>query len=159
MGAAYESNDSNVEFRWMQYDLQKNTWSIVSDWNKGNWITWKPKTAGDYWIYVEAKTTDGNTDTSVYGYHYAGIKVELNGICLLNRGTHFDVGVAYNSNDPELKFRWKVYDLQKKTWSCFKRKLTGNWTSWYPEDKGSYWLLVEVIDSNGEVHTSVTAAY
>ena len=159
VGAAYESNDSNVEFRWMQYDLQKNTWSIVSDWNKGNWITWKPKTAGDYWIYVEAKTTDGNTDTSVYGYHYAGIKVELNGICLLNRGTHFDVGVAYNSNDPELKFRWKVYDLQKKTWALLQKETTGNWTSWYPEDKGSYWLLVEVIDSNGEVHTSVTAAY
>mgnify|MGYP002105377072 FL=1 len=159
VGAAYTSDDPNVEFRWLQYDLSKKVWTVVSDWNKGNWITWKPKKAGDYWIYVEAKTTDGNTDTSVYGYHYAGIKVELNGICLLDRGTHFDVGVAYNSNDPELKFRWKVYDLQKKTWSLLQKETTGNWTSWYPEDKGSYWLLVEVIDSNGEVHTSVTAAY
>lgn len=159
VGVAYESNDPDVEFRWLQYDLSKKVWTVVSDWNKGNWITWKPKKSGDYWIYVEAKTTDGKTATSVYGHHYAGVQVDLNGICMLDRGTRYDVGVAYKSNDPELKFRWKVYDLQKKTWTLIQKETTGNWTSWYPEDKGDYWLLVEAIDSNGEVHTSITSAY
>ena len=159
VGVAYESNDQDVEFRWLQYDLSKKVWTVVSDWNKGNWITWKPKKSGDYWIYVEAKTTDGKTATSVYGHHYGGVQVDLNGICMLDRGTRYDVGVAYKSNDPELKFRWKVYDLQKKTWTLIQKETTGNWTSWYPEDKGDYWLLVEAIDSNGEVHTSITSAY
>ena len=59
VGVAYESTDPNVEFQWKQYDLSTGVWTIVDDWRTGNWITWEPEKEGDYWIYVEARTSDG----------------------------------------------------------------------------------------------------
>ena len=69
-------------------------WSVVSDWRTGNWITWKTPRAGDFWIYVEAKTSDGNVQTSVYGHHHEGTSLQLNGICVLPSGTMTTMGVA-----------------------------------------------------------------
>lgn len=66
VGVAYSSNDSEVQFRWLQYDVVNNHWSLVSDWNKGNWTNWYPK-SGTYWIYVEARTSDGVVNSMAYG--------------------------------------------------------------------------------------------
>ena len=101
-----------------QYDLQTGVWTEVSGWSRSNWVTWMPGggTVGDYWIYVEAKTSDGKVETSVYGHHYRGVYVELSGMCLLNPGTRYDIGVAYTTNDPDIKFRWKLYDLAAQEW-------------------------------------------
>ena len=43
VGVTYSSNDSDVQFRWLQYDVVNNHWSLVSDWNKSNWTNWYPK--------------------------------------------------------------------------------------------------------------------
>ena len=159
VGADYISNDSEVEFRWLQYDVSNKNWSIVSSWSRGNWAVWSPKKAGDYWIYVEARTSDGNITSSVYGYHYDGIQVALNGICLLNRGTSYDMGVAYTSNDLNLKFRWKIYNLQKKEWKTIQEPTKGNWTTWKPEQAGEYWIYVEAIDSAENITSQVMGFY
>ena len=155
VGADYVSDDPNVEFKWMQYDVAAGQWTDVTTWNKGNWATWKPAKSGDYWIYVEAKTTDGKTASSVYGYHFDGVQVSLNGICVIDRGTRYDIGVNYKSNDPGLKFQWKIYNLKKQEWKLIQKPVSGNWTSWQPEEAGDYWIYVEAIDSNGGVTSEV----
>ena len=153
VGVAYESNDPNIQFRWLQYDLSSNLWSELSDWNNGNWITWMPKKVGDYWLYVEAKTDDGNVVSTVCGYHYEGLKVELSGICVLDKGTRYDMGVAYKSNDPGLTFQWKIYNLAEKKWTLLQDRTAGNWTSWSPEKEGDYWIYVEAENSEGNIYT------
>lgn len=155
VGADYISDDPNVEFKWMQYDVAAGQWTDVTTWNKGNWATWKPAKSGDYWIYVEAKTTDGKTASSVYGYHFDGIQVSLNGICAIDRGTSYDIGVNYKSNDPGLKFQWKIYNLKKQEWKLIQKPVSGNWTTWQPEEAGDYWIYVEAIDSNGGITSEV----
>ena len=151
VGVAYDSTDPNVEFRWLQYDLSKAVWSEVSGWLKSNWITWQLRIPGDYWIYVEARTSDGQTASMVYGHRYKGVSVELSGICVLNQGIRFDMGVAYQTNDPEIKFRWKIYDLQEKKWTLLQKETSGNWTSWSPKVAGNYWIHVEAVTSLGDV--------
>ncbi len=153
VGVAYETDDPGVEFRWLQYDLDAQIWTEVDGWRQGNWITWRPEKAGTYWIYVEARTTDGKTASSVYGYYYQGIKTELSGMCILDQGVHYDVGVAYQSNDPGLMFQWKLYDLAAQEWSLLQSPISGNWISWSPKKAGDYWLHVEAIDSAGGVTT------
>lgn len=66
VGVTYSSNDSDVQFRWLQYDVVNNHWSLVSDWNKSNWTNWYPKN-GTYWIYVEARTSDGVVNSMTQG--------------------------------------------------------------------------------------------
>ena len=46
--------------------MVNNHWSIVSDWNKSNWTNWYPKN-GTYWIYVEARTSDGVVNSMTQG--------------------------------------------------------------------------------------------
>lgn len=159
VGVAYESTDSNVEFQWKQYDLSTGVWTIVDDWRTGNWITWEPEKEGDYWIYVEARTSDGKTASSVYGTHYEGIQVHLNGICVLDKQDHYEMGVAYTTNDSDLKFQWKIYDLQSQMWTTIQQPSAGNWTSWSPKKSGNYWIHVEAIDSKGNVTTQTMGFY
>lgn len=159
VGVAYNSTDPNVEFQWKQYDLSTGVWTIVDDWRTGNWITWEPEKEGDYWIYVEARTSDGKTASSVYGTHYQGIQVQLNGICVLDKQDHYEMGVAYTSNDPGLRFQWMIYDLQSQIWTIIQEPIAGNWTSWSPKKAGNYWLHVEAIDSKGGVTTQTTGFY
>lgn len=159
VGVAYDSTDPNVEFQWKQYDLSAGVWKIVSDWGTGNWITWEPEKAGDYWIYVEARTSDGKTATSVYGTHYQGGQVQLNGICVLDKQDHYEMGVAYTSNDPDLKFQWMIYDLQSQVWTIIQKPIAGNWTSWSPKKAGNYWIHVEAIDSKSGVTTQTMGFY
>ena len=158
-GVAYESSDPNVNFRWKEYDLTEKKWSMISDWSQGNWTTWTPKKAGDYWLYVEARTSDGREESSVCGYHYQGIQVKLSGICVLNRDTYFDIGVAYESNDPGLTFRWKEYNLAEQKWSLIQDTSSSNWAFWSPKKKGDYWIHVEATDSNGDVTTYTMGFY
>ena len=159
VGAAYESNDPDVKFRWLEYDLAEEKWNLVSDWSTGNWVTWELKKAGDYWIHVEARTTDGKTAASTIGYRYGGLKTTLDGICVLDQGTHYDMGIAYTSNDTGLKFRWKIYELASQKWSLIQGEATGNWTSWEPERAGSYWVHVEAVGSDGKVITYTIPFY
>ena len=159
VGAAYESNDPNVEFQWLQYDLSKDKWTEVAGWQKGNWITWNLEKAGDYWIYVNARTSDGAETNCVYGYRYKGIQTTLNGICVIDQGTKYDMGIAYESNDSGIKFQWKIYELSKKKWSVLQKPSSGNWVSWEPEDEGSYWIHVEAIESTGDIKTYTIPFY
>ena len=159
VGAAYESNDPDVKFRWLEYDLAEEKWNLVSDWSTGNWVTWELKKAGDYWIHVEVRTTDGKTAASTIGYRYGGLKTTLDGICVLDQGTHYDMGIAYTSNDTGLKFRWKIYELASQKWSLIQGEATGNWTSWEPERAGSYWVHVEAVGSDGKVITYTIPFY
>lgn len=155
VGVAYETNDPNIQFRWLQYDVANQKWSVVSDWRTGNWITWTPPRAGDFWIYVEAKTSDGNVQTSVYGHHHEGASLQLNGICVLPSGTMTTMGVAYQTNDPNIQFQWKVYDLSTQKWSIVKPWSASNWGSFQPTHAGDYWLYVEALTSDGKMKTSV----
>ena len=62
VGAAYTTNDDNVQFKWQSYNLDTGKWESITDWTSGNWATWKPK-KGNYWLHIEAKTSDGKTDS------------------------------------------------------------------------------------------------
>lgn len=55
VGVAYETNDPNIQFRWLQYDVENQKWSVVSDWRTGNWITWTPPRAGDFGSTLKLK--------------------------------------------------------------------------------------------------------
>lgn len=155
VGVAYDTNDPHVQFRWLQYDLENQKWTIVSDWKSGNWVKWTPPRAGDYWIYVEARTSDNIVKSTVYGHHHNGSTIQLNGICVLPSGTKTSMGVAYETNDPNILFQWKVYDLTLEKWSIVKEWSASNWASFQPTHAGDYWLYVEALTSDGKMRTSV----
>ena len=159
VGVAYETDAPKVEFQWKQYEVEADRWSTISGWQEGNWITWRPEKAGNYWLYVEARADGIPVKSQVCGYYYSGLWAELTGICVLDRGTRYDMGVAYKTNDPGVKFQWKVYELATEQWSMIQKPVSGNWTSWAPKKKGNYLVHVEAIDSRGNIMKTSTMGF
>ncbi len=69
--------------------------------------------------------------------------VAINGICLIDKGQYCEVGVDYVSDDPNVEFAWKQYDVAAGQWSDVTSWNKGNWTSWKPLKSGDYWIYVE----------------
>ena len=151
VGVAYTTNDNAVKFSWSAYDLNAQKWEKITDWNSGNWSTWKPA-KGNYWLHVEAKDSNGDTcaDTVCFAVDkdYTTDYVRLNGICYVQNRNSIDVGVAYESGDKNTAFRWKQFDLNKREWRQISDWYSGNWATWKPE-AGDYWLYVEAKTSSG----------
>ena len=60
IGSAYDTNDSGTQFSFKSYNLTTKQWQSLSDNSSSNWVTWKPE-RGNYWIYCQAKTSNGYT--------------------------------------------------------------------------------------------------
>lgn len=67
VGVNYTSSDPKVKFKWQILDLSTQGWTSLTDWTHSNWASWKPSD-GQYWIHVEAVTTDGVTAVYTLGY-------------------------------------------------------------------------------------------
>ena len=160
VGAAYESSDSNVKFKWMAYNLQTQQWTVISDWWNGNWALWKPG-KGNYWLHVEAVTSDGNTAEYTYAVavtkDYRENYLDLNGICYEIRNDEIALGVNYATDMKNVRFRWMSYNLATLQWEEISDWYGANWTTWKP-GPGNYWVHVEAITDNG-VSSSYTIAF
>ncbi len=151
VGVAYDSNASDVKFKWQAYNLDKQEWSLVADWTGSNWVTWKPE-QGNFWLYVEAMTPDGETKNTIMCFasqkDYAHHTLNLNGMCYNIYEDRIDVGIAYDSDDSNVSFKWEAYNLDTKQWNLVADWTGSNWVSWYP-DKGNYWMHVTAKTSDG----------
>ena len=151
VGVAYNSNASDVKFKWQAYNLDKQEWSLVADWTGSNWVTWKPE-QGNFWLYVEAMTPDGETKNTIMCFasqkDYAHHTLNLNGMCYNIYEDRIDVGIAYDSDDSNVSFKWEAYNLDTQQWNLVADWTGSNWVSWYP-DKGNYWMHVTARTSDG----------
>ena len=151
VGVAYTTRDSNVSFRWLAYNLDTQQWETISDWNGGNWATWKPK-KGNYWLQAQAKNSKGQIESATICFSvskdYVVEPLTLDGITYLIHDDSIDVGVAYTSTTPNVKFKWQAYNLDTKEWESISNWYEGNWATWNPK-KGNYWLHVEAKTTSG----------
>ena len=159
-GAVHMKNDANTSFRWLVYDVNKGFWSTISDWKKNEWVIWKP-TKGNYWLRAEAKTSDGIESNYTIAYNptrdYSGNYVELQGIYAQEESNGIHAGAVHVTNDPNVVYRWQVYDISKGTWKVISDWKKNEWVTWKPV-KGNYWLKVEAKTSDG-VESNYTIAY
>ena len=153
VGVAYDTDAQSVDFRWEAYNLDTQSWSVIADWNGGNWATWTP-TAGNYWLHAEARTASGRTaDYTICFYaprDYNDNYLALNGICYIDHGHTIDVGVNYDTASSSVQFRWQSYNLDTQGWETIADWNGGNWATWTPK-KGNYWLQVQAKAADGNV--------
>ena len=159
-GAVHEKNDPNTVFRWLVYDVNKGTWTTISDWQISEWVTWRPK-KGNYWLRVEAKTSEGNESNYTIAYNpgknYAGQYVDITGIYCIDGTEGIHAGAVHEKNDPNTLFRWLVYDVNKGSWTIISDWQASEWVTWAPT-KGNYWLRAEAMTEDGDT-SDCTIAY
>ena len=149
IGTAYEAN-TNVRFTFKSYNLDTKKWEVLDSNKKSNWQTWKPY-KGNYWVYCQATTSDGKsydqTMCFAVGKDY-GPYVHLNGYTWQMKSDSILVGSAYNTNDSDVKFTYKSYNLTTKQWQSLSDNSSSNWVTWKPE-RGNYWIYCQAKTSNG----------
>ena len=150
LGSAYDTNDPDLRFTFKSYNLDTQKWETLSTFKSSNWQTWKPY-KGNYWIYCQAKTSTGYTTDQVMcfavGKDY-GPYVHLNGYTWQMKSDSILVGSAYNTNDSDVKFTYKSYNLTTKQWQSLSDNSSSNWVTWKPE-RGNYWIYCQAKTSNG----------
>lgn len=156
IGVGYDSNDKNLQFQWLAYNLDTQQWEQISDWNGGNWATWKAKT-GNYWLQVQVKNSLNQIETYTICFrndrNYITEPLSIDGIAYVLQKDQIDIGVAYTGTEAGAEFRWMAYNLDAGYWAEVSSWSGANWTNWYPEP-GNYWLHVE-----GRTPSGVTKDY
>lgn len=144
-------NDTQAEYRWRQYDVAANKWSVISEWSTASSTSWRPK-AGYYWINLQMRTKTGLEDTSTIDYYnptnYSSAEINLAGICWQVQKRGIDLGVYYSTKAESSEFKWMAYNLDTKKWSLISDWYSGNWTTWKPAP-GNYWVYVQARNSMG----------
>lgn len=157
---SYEPRGVNTEFRWMEYNVAKGTWRILSNWSKRESITWKPE-AGPHWLRVDARTSNGIERESAISYtskrDYNRNYVDIEGIYYTEDMDGIHAGAVHKTDDKGTQFRWLVYDTKKGTWSIISDWKKSEWVTWKPVE-GSYWLRAEARTSDG-IQSSSTIEY
>ncbi len=151
VGAAVNANTSNLEYRWLQYDVSNRKWSAISEWTTGNWASWR-STPGVYWLHLEVRDPNNHeiVGTKTIPFQYAAGTTRITGTYAGWQGS--SVLLGQSSNNPNAKFVIKIYDVNRRTWV---QQFEGQWASWYPEE-GTYWTHYEVYTSDwrlADTHT------
>lgn len=151
VGVPYVNRGTGEQFRWTAYNVDKNEWSQIADWNGGNWATWKPQ-KGNYWLQVEAKNNEGSIDSRIMCFnvqrdYYLG----LGTILQLPRedGLGIDLGVTYTAEDSNPQFRWLAYNIGRNVWEEVSGWYSGNWCTWHPA-RGTYLIQAQIRNSLGQ---------
>ena len=158
VGVGYENQAESVEFRWLSYNIGTGAWSLISDWNASNWMTWKPS-AGNYYLRAEARNSAGTTKdyTMAYNVNKNYESLSLSGIYSIDQGNQIAAGVVYENAAESVEFRWLSYNIGTGEWSLISDWNASNWMTWKPS-AGNYWLRAEARNSDG-VAKDYTIAY
>ena len=156
IGVAYSTNDK-ATFTWKSYDLDNKKWKTIAENTSSNWISWKPS-KGNYWIYVEAKTSDGTTTNKTMnfavGKDYNVLVTKINGINVSNlKDGKVQLNADITSNDPNLEYIFKAYCTNgEKKWYSIGKNNNG-FIEWTPKEEGDHLIVLDVYDSDGKKYT------
>lgn len=145
----------NYEYRWLSYRVDTGTWTVISDWNAGNWASWA-QDKGTYWLRLELRnkaTKAAVADKTIAFAHTPG-KHTITGTYA---GTQADrtvlLGVA--SSNPKGRYVTKIYDVGRKTWVA---QFEGQWNVWRPSP-GVYWTHYELYTPSGQLQDVRTYSF
>lgn len=169
---------SNLEYRWLSYNLTTKQWETISDWTPGNWASWVTNN-GDYWLHCEVRVAGTNSAVAVktIAFHYSvnnpmksAPSVQDNpggsnntsdfvGNTVVSstyagwRGGNVLLGAI--TNNPNGYTIIKIYDYNAKQWIS---QFRGPWALWNPKP-GIYWTHFEAYSSDGTLKDTKTYAF
>lgn len=151
-----KSNDSDVEYKWVYYNLGKKQWGLIKDWSVDRAGLWSPTEAGAYWIQVEARTCTGQKTSLLICYNVHDIRIDAFTSDVQSPrtiGSSITIsGHVDNSLNQTLHYRYIIYD--GKSWTELYSSDTLQPYVWNPKNIGDYLLALEVTASNGKVYQS-----
>ena len=154
-GVVYNSDDSNTQFRWLQYDLSSKQWKLLSDWSSSNWVSWYAD-CGDYWIRCEMKTSDGQESDKTQAFHYVAGNTRVDQTYVGDTG---EGDATYNllmtSTRSDVTYAIKEYDVASQAWSLISYSSQAQWAA----TTGTHWIRFEVYTKDGRLGDEKTFSF
>lgn len=154
-GVVYNSDDSNTQFRWLQYDLSSKQWKLLSDWSSSNWVSWYAD-CGDYWIRCEMKTSDGQESDKTQAFHYVAGNTRVDQTYVGDTG---EGDATYNllmtSTRSDVTYAIKEYDVASQAWSLISYSPQAQWAA----TTGTHWIRFEVYTKDGRLGDEKTFSF
>lgn len=148
-----DTNDSGLIYTYKEYDM--STWSIIAKESDSDTVAWKPKSAGNYLLYLEINGSTGKVYTYCMGctvrdeVKITGLEKSLNSPQV--KKTEIKLNGEVSALFPEsLEYDYMVYDGQK--WSHLTMDEETKTAAWKPEKEGSYVLCFQVTDKSGQIY-------
>lgn len=159
VGVAYTSKDPNAQIRWQEYNLTTKQWRAFSGWSTGNWASWKTN-VDDYWLHCEIKTSDGVVTTKTINFRYSAGNMVISGTYAgFTSEGDATVQLGVSTNQPSgAKYSFKIYDVNKNTWTYLADKTVGNWQIWGTKT-GTYWTHFELYTADGRLADTKTYSF
>lgn len=145
VGATIDYNKP-VEYKWMSYNVNTQSWKDITGWIGANWAGWADN-AGTYWLHVEARdaATKKKINEKTIAFAYVPGYHRINGTYAGYRKDGILLGVS--SANPKAQYKVKIYDTKAKAWIA---QFSGQWNIWKPV-KGIYWTHFELYTSDGRL--------
>lgn len=144
-GVAYATNDPNPQFQWMYYNEDTKVWTMISDYGKYNWVSWKT-TQGNYWILCRLKTSDSTEYNdqicTKFRYDFDDFSTGI-----VYQGT--DVLLGCSSNIVGVKYKFQIYNYDEKIWEWGHIQAT-SWARWTAH-RGNYLLHFEILSADNRM--------
>lgn len=147
-----ESNGTNIQYRWMYYDLAAKEWGLIQEWSEHDEVEWNPLEPGVYWIHVEAKEDSGKPNQLTVGYVVDEFTLSLDDISVeMPSEKVLQLNVKATTDAPSIEYRWMYYELSTNSWGLIQDWSAKSDTVWKPTEFGSYWIHVEARTSTGTI--------
>ena len=151
--ANVDTDDSGLIYTYKEYDM--STWSIIAKESDSDTVAWKPKSAGNYLLYLEINGSTGKVYTYCMGctvrdeVKITGLEKSLNSPQV--KKTEIKLNGEVSALFPEsLEYDYMVYDGQK--WSHLTMDEETKTAEWKPEKEGNYALCFQVTDKSGQIY-------
>ncbi len=149
------TNDPDVTYTYQAYDMEK--WVNIASSVKDKSVVWKPYKSGAHLLNIEAKSSDGQTQSYAMGYavpelvkinSFSADKNSPQGIgnkITLNASASVAAGV-------EATYEYMYYD--GKSWYSIDKQDSLKSAVWMPKSGGNYLLCFQIATKSGEVYQS-----
>lgn len=151
--SANATGDGTVKYRFVVYD-DKKVGTVLRDYSTNNSVSWTPKTAGTYKIYVRATDSTGKVvEKQISNYVIKSNEVSITSFTASvaspqNVGTSIKLSANATGNGA-VKYRFVAQSgSDKEVIQDFNSNSTVTWT---PKKAGTYILFLRAIDSTGKV--------
>ena len=145
---AYNTNDSELQFRWQAYDVANGAWYTIRNWSKDSAGRWIPEHAGDYFLYVEAKGGDGAVTSELLVCHVDEARITSFIQSCTSGFVNEIVVMAGTYTDPTNTIGRQRYLVFDGTYWTELGAYQGQGL-WNPSQEGQYLLCYEIYDKKG----------
>jgi hypothetical protein len=150
--AAASSGTGPVEYRFLRYDLEHATWTLVRDWNRDPDFRWTPgmDDIGSYAVQVWGRTAGStvayegwrNSDTLIV----APVPLTIFDLQweTARAGEPLTIEAVAGGGSGELQYRFVEFDRAAGRWTVIREYASSNRVEWTPGAPGDYDIQVWV---------------